>query len=106
MLNIDTMSQEQKERYNLLVEKQEWKDYVLSNLQKLNFLIGYTYKFGSKKALAALKGTRYGELQEGQLCDLIYILEYSLVQYNRPYDPKYFQDQVIDSLVAVLGEGA
>ena len=33
MLNIDTMSQEQKERYNLLVEKQEWKDYVLSNLK-------------------------------------------------------------------------
>lgn len=102
MLNIASLSEETKERYNKIVEKPEWKTYVLENFESFYFLIGFTYKFGSSKAIEALKGTKYGVLGEGRLCDLIYLLEYSLHQYGKPYTDEYFTKSAIASLSSLL----
>lgn len=106
MLNMKDLSADQKARYDLLIEKPEWRRYVEANQDNIHYIIGYTYKFGSASAKVAMKGTKYGGLSEAQLCDMLYLLEYSLHCYGIDYNPQIFEDQVFSSMVEAFLGGA
>lgn len=106
MLNMRDLSADQKARYDVLIEKPEWKTYVEENQKNIQYIIGYTYKFGSGSAKIAMKGTKYGGLSEAQLCDMLYLLEYSLHCYGIKYDPLIFENQVFSSMVEAFSGGA